>query len=142
MNILYTYTDGGCWGNNSPNYSERRMVWVVTDQHGDILVEEREELGGSSNIAEILAIHSAVKYATENSYEAICITTDSRVSQAWVNGWLGGKTKVGKKINDPERVISLLKSIRAMSEEVAIFIRWRPRGENLAGQYIENKYTL
>ena len=142
MDILYTYTDGGCSGNNSPNYSERRMVWVVTNQHGDVLVEEREDMGGSSNIAEILAITSAVKYALENNHEAICITTDSRVSMSWINSWLSGKTKVGKKLNDPERVMNLLKEIKKMSKEIAVFIRWRPRGENLAGQYIENKYTL
>lgn len=118
------------------------MIWVITNQFGDVLVENKNN-GGSNNIAEILGIRDAVKYAIKNHYEVICINSDSMNSLRWLDSALySSSPKVGKKINDPVWTISLLKEIKELSKNISLFIRWIPREENLAGHYIEEKYTL
>lgn len=132
------YTDGGCSGNWSTNYKDRRMVWVVTDHFGDVISEESDNLGGSNNIAEILAIRDAVKYAVNTKQDAICIKTDSMIALHWITG----SGKLGKHINDPERTRKLLQEIKDLSKNIDVFVKWISREDNLAGHYIENKHAL
>ena len=53
--------DGGCVGNEQRDVSGRRMVMVVTDSAGTLLVE-REAPGGSNNIAELAAVSDALAW--------------------------------------------------------------------------------
>lgn len=143
MKTLHTYTDGGCSGNWQQDYSKRNMVWVATDQFGDVLVDEKEERGGSNNIAELLAVRDVVRYAVQNLYEVVCITSDSANTVAWFNSaMLSGRPKVGKHINDPLRTEGIITEVIELSKKIQIFMRWRPREENLAGHVIENRYKL
>lgn len=143
MKTLHTFTDGGCSGNWQQDYSKRSMVWVATDQFGDVLLDRQEEHGGSNNIAELLAVRDVIKYAVDAHYEVVCITSDSANTVTWFNAaTLSGRPMVGKKINNPERTESILIDIIDLSKKVQVFIRWRPREENLAGQFIENRYKL
>jgi ribonuclease HI len=130
------YTDGGCSGNDQPDLSKRKMIAVVSDEHGKILIDKRQD-GGSNNIAELLAVKEALLWCSVNKIAAVEIRTDSMNNLAWVLG-----KKVGKKINDRNAVLVLKTSIDACRQQVNLSLRWIPRGENLAGHYIETKYQL
>ena len=55
MTKTILYADGGCSGNDQPDLSKRKMVAVVSDEHGTVLIEKHEH-GGSNNIAELIAV--------------------------------------------------------------------------------------
>src|SRR5260370_16905287 len=59
MTKTILYTDGGCSGNDQPDLSKRKMVAVVSDEHGTVLIEKHEQ-GGSNNIAELIAVKEAL----------------------------------------------------------------------------------
>jgi len=82
MTNTILYTDGGCSGNDQPDTAKRKMIAVVTDSSGNVLVEGQVR-GGSNNIAELLAVKEALVWATEHGCDAIEIRTDSR------NNWPG-----------------------------------------------------
>ena len=136
MTKTILYTDGGCSGNDQPDLSKRKMVAVVSDEHGKILIDKHQD-GGSNNIAELLAAKEALLWCSVNKIAAVEIRTDSMNNLAWVLG-----KKVGKKINDRNAVLVLKTSIDACRQQVNLSLRWIPRGENLAGHYIETKYQL
>ena len=139
---FFCYTDGGCSGNANPNLKERKMIMTVADQHGDLIEMDFEE-GGSNNIAEILAIRNAIKYAIQYDHEVICIKSDSMNSLRWLDSALYSPyPKVGKNINDPERTLKLLAEIKELSKKIDLYIKWVPRDENLAGHIIEEHYGL
>ena len=133
--MVVLYTDGGCSGNGQYDISKRKMVVVVSDEHGQVLIE-KHELGGSNNIAELIAVKEALQWAFEHDIKEVEIRTDSTNNKAWVFG-----RTVGKKINDRELVLRLKAEIRAFRDEVELTLSWIPRAENLAGHYIEKKYA-
>ena len=65
------------------------------------------------------------------------IITDSQNNISWV--W---NKKVGKKINDRETVMNLKNTIDVLLKDIKLTLTWKPREENWAGIYIENKYQL
>ena len=134
MTVLYT--DGGCSGNDQPDMSKRKMVMVVASEDGT-LISERSEAGGSNNIAELMAVRDALKWAVEQRFEAIEIRSDSRNNVSWVLG-----KKVGKNINDRARVLSLKAEIDVLMAQVRLYLIWVPREENKAGHIIEGKYGV
>ena len=135
MKILYT--DGGCSGNGQLDMSKRKMIAVVASERGKILVDKTQE-GGSNNIAELLAVKEAMLWCVNNKVKEVIIITDSVVNMHWVQG--GG---VGLNINDRDQVIYLLTAIHAATQDLKRFgIVQMPREKNLAGHYIEKKYTL
>lgn len=134
------YIDGGCKNSNQKDYNKRTMVSVVTDEHGEVLREEWES-GGSNNIAEFKALLLALEYSKENNLEEIRIVTDSRIAIAWFYRSKFNEKRLSR-MNNPEYVLELHKSVSKLKKEIDIWIRWEPREGNLAGQYIENKYTL
>ena len=136
MTKMILYTDGGCSGNEQLDPSKRKMVAVVSDEHGTVLIDKHVE-GGSNNIAELLAVKEALSWCIANKIGDVEIRTDSRNNLSWVLG-----KKVGKKINDRNAVIVLKTSIDACRSQLSLFLRWIPREQNLAGHYIEKKYQL
>lgn len=133
---MILYVDGGCSGNAQKDMTKRRMVSVVTDESGRVLIEKLEQ-GGSNNIAELLAVKEALVWAYVNKVAEVEILTDSRNNLAWVKG-----NSVGKGVNDRSAVMLLKNTIKVLRKDVRMKIIWIPRDKNLAGHYIENKYIL
>ncbi len=129
------YIDGGCSMSNQKDLSKRNMVSVVTDEDGEVLVEKQEK-GGSNNIAEFLALKEALKYCVRKGIDRITIITDSRNNTFWFK-----KLKRGKQ-NDFERVFRIRRKINKLKKGIEINLIWEPRETNLAGQYIEDFYNL
>ena len=125
MKILFT--DGGCSGNEQRDLKRRRMVAVVTDENGSILVEKTQE-GGSNNIAELLAVKEALSWAADHKHDQIEIRTDSKNNLAWFYG-----TKVGKNINDRDAVLALKSSVDSLKSMVKSKLVLIPRSRNKAG---------
>jgi ribonuclease HI len=130
------YTDGGCSGNDQPDLAKRQMIAVVALTNGDVVVDKHQE-GGSNNIAELLAVKEALLWASVNGYKDVKLKTDSRNNFAWVFG-----KKVGKHLNDRDHVLALKSSIAGILTDVKLEMFWVPRGENIAGHYIEQQYNL
>jgi ribonuclease HI len=128
------YIDGGCKGNQQLNLSKRKMVAVVVDETGHVLIEKTES-GGSNNIAELLAAKEALFWCMSHHVYEVEIRTDSQNNIAWIEG-----KNVGKKLNDRNAVILLKNTIRACRMHVYVDFKWIPREENLAGHYLEAKY--
>lgn len=131
------FVDGGCTNNNQLDYNKRDMVSVVTDEKSNIISEKLEKQGGSNNIAEILAVRNALNYCFEKKIKEVIIYTDSRVNIAWVYN-----KRLGKKLNNRERVIQIRSEIKEFLKFIDLILILIPRDENLAGIYIENKYNL
>lgn len=136
MNTIL-YVDGGCEGNGQLDLNKRKMVAVVTDNRGVVLIDKHQE-GGSNNIAELLAVKEALIWCSAHQISEVEIRTDSRNNLSWVLG-----KKVGKKVNDRVAVLNLKNAINAIKGTMKKFkIIWVPRENNLAGHYIEETYTL
>lgn len=133
---MYLHTDGGCSGNGQKDLSKRKMIAVVTDEGGNVIIEKYQE-GGSNNIAELLAVKEALMWSFNHGIKDVTIQTDSRNTISWVNG-----SKVGKKINDRDTVMNLKTAISALLQSIKLELIWKPREENWAGIHIENKYSL
>lgn len=136
--MITLYIDGGCSGNGQKNLARRRMVSVVTDEDGNVLVDKFTP-GGSNNIAEFIAAKEALIWASVHGVKCIDIITDSRNTIEW---WNKRSTHFRAKINDPELVSVIKTEIEALKLVVSASIRWVPREYNKAGHYIENKYAL
>jgi ribonuclease HI len=130
------YADGGCAGNEQRDCFKRKMVAVVSDDQGHILIDKHQE-GGSNNIAELLAVKEALLWCVANKIGDVEIRTDSRNNLAWVLG-----KKIGKKLNDRDAVLNLKTAIDACRSKVNLTLTWIPREQNLAGHYIQHKYQL
>ena len=133
---MILHTDGGCSNNNQLDLTKRKMVAVVSDDAGNVLIEKTQE-GGSNNIAELLAVKEALMWCFVNKVKEVEIKTDSRNTISWVFG-----RKVGKKINDRPTVMNLKTAIQALLQDIKLNLVWIPREENQAGEYIESKYSL
>lgn len=136
---MVLYVDGGCSANGQLDMSKRRMVAVVTDASG-VVLNERQQQGGSNNIAELIAVRDALVYARANGQlagDALEIRTDSQNTVAWVFS-----KKIGKKLNDRATVEALRVEIGHLRADIALTLTWIPRAENLAGHYIENTYGV
>lgn len=133
---MLLYVDGGCSGNDQKEIARRRMVAVVTDDTGQVL-SERQEPGGSNNIAELVAVHDALAWCVEHGVDQVEVFTDSHNNESWVFG-----KKFGKKLNDRERVVTLRQAIDRFRQSVTVTLTWVPREKNLAGHYIEGRYGL
>jgi ribonuclease HI len=139
---MVLYVDGGCSGNEQHDLTKRRMVAVVTDDKG-VVVHEREQAGGSNNIAELIAVRDALMWARDHREgpQPVEIRTDSKNNLSWVFN-----PKLGKRLNDRPTVEALRQEIAALSlrrcaeQWVPFTLVWVPRAENLAGHYIERRY--
>jgi len=136
MRKTILYTDGGCAGNEQRDCSKRKMVAVVSNDQGHILIDKHQE-GGSNNIAELLAVKEALLWSVANKIGDVEVRTDSRNNLAWVLG-----KKVGNKLNDRDAVLNLKAAIDACRSKVNLTLTWIPREQNLAGHYIQQKYHL
>ena len=134
---LTLYIDGGCSGNGQRDLSKRRMVSVVTDETGAVL-SETLTVGGSNNIAELIAVRDAIRWCGVKGIRRAHVMTDSKNNLSWTFG-----TKVGKAINDRETVLSLKAEItKAFVAGFDLTLTWVPREDNRAGHYIERVYAL
>ena len=134
---LVLYIDGGCSGNGQPDLSKRRMVSVVTDEAG-VVLSESLAVGGSNNIAELIAVRDAIRWCGMKGIHQAHVMTDSQNNLSWTFS-----TKVGKAINDRQTVLAIKSEITAAF--VAGFdltLTWVPRENNLAGHYIERVHAL
>ena len=128
------YIDGGCTKPNQKDYSKRLMIAVVTDENGTVLIEKTEQ-SGSNNIAEIWACYEALLWCKENKIDGVLLLTDSKNAKTWIDGG-----QCSKHVNDPEKTQDLIDKICQLRSEFHFGLAWIPREQNLAGQYIENKY--
>lgn len=132
------YVDGGCSGNNQLDLSKRSMVAMVTNDRGEVLVEESSTGGGSNNIAELWAVVLALDWCAFNAVSVVTIYTDSRNNLSWVCS----KKKVGQFVNDQDAVIRLKEAVARHLLGLSLKLEWVPREKNLAGHAIEAKYGL
>ena len=134
--MVKLFIDGGCSGNGQRDLSKRKMVSVVSDHLGNVIIEE-ESVGGSNNIAEFIALKRSLEHAVHSQLKEVEIITDSRNNIAWFKG-----KKIGKKVNDFERTNKIKSEIDILKQKLNVNIVWKPREENLAGHYIESRYSL
>ena len=113
------------------------MIIVVATPDANIVREDIEE-GGSNNIAEFIALKAALEHAAQQGVKEVRILTDSRNNLAWFHK----EGKNFKKINDPARVTSIKQEIELLKSKMVVSLKWIRREDNLAGQYIEKKYSL
>ena len=141
MNVFHT--DGGCRGNGQKNLDLRRMVAVVADKEGRVLID-KEDIGGSNNIAELWAVKECLAWCSIRRLSNILIETDSQVAYWWtVNSEKKIKQKAQDKMNDLARVLELREAITELKPLVAPFqMKVISREQNLAGHFIEDKYGL
>ena len=136
---MILYIDGGCSGNGQKDLTKRTMISVVTDGNGN-MIDERDGQGGSNNIAELEAVLLAVSRCAFLKGDHL-IYTDSKNNLYWAKG------HISKKVNDYERTRTIYKSIKefenvAEKNNSTWRLKFIPREYNLAGHYIENKYSL
>lgn len=136
---MILYIDGGCSGNGQKDITKRKMVSVVTDGEG-LVIDERDGQGGSNNIAELEAVLLAVSRCAFLKGDHL-IYTDSKNNLYWAKG------HISRKVNDYERTLSIYRSIKnfekiAKENDSKWRLKFIPREYNLAGHYIENKYSL
>jgi ribonuclease HI len=132
---MILYTDGGC-SNNQKDISFRKMISVVTNENGNIIIDKRVD-GGSNNIAELIAVKEALLWCKNNNIKNVEIRTDSKNNLAWV---MSGK--VGKKLNDKNLVLSIISEINRIKSFVNFKMVWVPREKNQAGFFIEKLNLL
>jgi ribonuclease HI len=135
------FVDGGCSGNSQRDLRKRNMVMVVCNRKGVPLVE-KTEIGGSNNIAEFLAILEAVKINCHFQRSSL-ILSDSKIALGWASLAKKGKVPGSRRLqamNDPQKVLDLFKEFFKIYVPQIKF-SYIPRHKNLAGIYIENKYS-
>jgi ribonuclease HI len=136
MAEMELYVDGGCSGNGQLDLTKRRMVAVVCLPDATVVHESTHE-GGSNNIAELLALEAAYRWAVTQGIKAVTIYTDSRNNLSW------GQLKTpGKNINDRPRVLEIQARLAKFFYSVRATVRWVSRDHNVAGWHIEAKYRL
>jgi len=106
------------------------MHYAVTEANGTVVVEGSES-GGSNNIAELIAVREALKWAKSQGWLEADIRTDSRNNLSWAKG-----STPGKKINDRARVLEIQREIKAL--DFPFSLTWVPREDNIAGQHLES----
>lgn len=131
------YVDGGCSGNGQLDATKRRMIMVVAQADGQVVFEETESGGGSNNIAELLAVEAAYRWAASQRLTGITVYTDSQNNLSWANG-----KRPGRDINDRSRVVRIQERIAGLRMTVQPTLKWIPREQNVAGHIIERKYFL
>ena len=137
MKILYV--DGGCSASNQKDINKRKMVYVVADENGKILVEKTKD-GGSCNIAEFYATLEALKWLKKRESASVKIITDSMVNYWWTTRPIGKKRYA--KMNDGTTVRKIKEEVDRLMKETFSRIEQQPREINLAGHFIESKYGL
>ena len=135
MNRVF-YIDGGCSGNSQRDQRKRKMISVVCNEFGKVLIE-KENKGGSNNIAEFIALKEALRFCIEKGIKQAIIITDSKNNLSWFNNKLKKK-----KQNNFEWVKELREEIDIYKMSVKVELHWASRDSNLAGHYIEEKYKL
>ena len=111
------YVDGGCAGNQQKDISQRRMVTCIYDE--DMVTMDGKkfqirpsiEKGGSNNIAEIMAVFEALRYAIDGGFDDIIIKMDSKVAYFWIKNGIKKKN-----INDFERTKYVLGRIHKIEK--------------------------
>lgn len=126
--VSILYTDGGCYGNTQKDLARRSMRYAVARIDGSIVVEGTAE-GGSNNIAELIAVVEAVKWAKAQGWTHVSIRTDSKNNLSWV------KRRPGADVNDRARVLNLQAELIALA--FPFQLTWIPREKNLAGHYLD-----
>ena len=108
------------------------MRSVVVAEWNEAVLAEKAEQGGSNNIAELIAVEMALRWAKQQGCEELHIKTDSQNNLRWVF------RTIGEGMNDRDRVLALRRSIERLRADVALELTWIPREQNLAGLYLEN----
>lgn len=136
------YVDGGCSFNNQPDISKREMVSVVADDNGSIL-DEITNHGGSNSIAELIAIEHALDWCVKNNIKKVHISSDSRTAISQFHKDESKRSaKSIRKMNDYEWYQAVKGRIDELKQLVEVELEWQGRDFNLAGHYIEEKYSL
>ena len=137
MDIRIYHTDGGCKSNGS---EDAWGIAVATDLEGKIIIEQKIIKFGrlekvTNNVAELEAVRLLLKKLSKNPFP-IEIQTDSELTAHLLNREYS--TKYGYLASI---VLKFLKIIHTDFKD-QVTISWIPRDKNIAGIYIENKYSL
>jgi len=120
------YCDAGT--KNNGQFGKQQTVVVVTDATGKVIVEEW--IGDkTNNEGELTAIIRAASKAPRGAL----IISDSNLAVKWTQGKYRTKVERLKPL-----VYDAMTAVRAKDIEVG----WISRDNNLAGHYIEQKYSL
>lgn len=123
---LTFYCDAGT--KNNGQFGKQETIVVVTDNNGKILIEE--QIGDkTNNEGELNGIIKAAKIIPKESL----LLSDSDLAVKWTN------IEYGTKI---DRLKSLIYDAIITTKKKNIRVEWIPREKNLAGHYIEEKYSL
>ena len=133
--MVTIYTDGGCEGNGQRDLAQRHMRSVARLDTGEIIADEHTD-GGSNNIAELRAVCLALRWAREQGLREIQIRTDSQVILVWLRG-----KRLGTHLNDRTMVETLRAEVAGLSVDMRLILAWIPREDNIAGHYIESRYS-
>ena len=113
------------------------MIAVVTDDQGVVLID-KHQIGGSNNVAELIAVKEALFWCRENNISEVEIRTDSMNNFAWTRVKHLHKKK---RISDRDLVNSLKDDIKSVKGIVNFILVWVSRDDNLAGHFIEKTYS-
>ena len=117
------YSDGWCQGGNP---SETGGGFTVTNVHGDVMEEgEVQKKGFTNNEAELLGAAKAIQIAEKDD----TVIVDSTCVVSWITNGIQKKSRIDLR--------PLAEDARREMLEKNINLIWRPREENLAGQYNE-----
>ncbi len=123
---MLIYTDGACSGNPGP-----MGIGIAIYKGGKILKEISEAIGeGTNNIAEYIAVRTALEAGITLGADAIEIRTDSRL----VVQQLSGKFR----IKSP-KLREIKKEIDDLSDGLAITYTWIPREKNSVADRLAKK---
>jgi ribonuclease HI len=127
------YTDAGTSHNGQKGF--QKTIVVVHD--GRRVLIERQIGDYSNNEGELTAIVLAIKIGAK------VIHTDSQIARGWIlRGWTKkheNRMRKGKLTERHKKMITRANEIfRSFNPEII----WVSRNENMAGHYIEDKYSL
>ncbi len=145
MSAKVIYVDAGCRHNGMDD-----ATGIIAIKSDDLLlgVKEYQVLPNikimrmkfsvvTNNICEVMAVRCALDLITSKD-DDVTIVTDSELAHQLVNLQWQCKT--------PNLAMAVLETVRQMRKKTDdgfhVFLMWRPRQENLAGVYIEDKYGL
>lgn len=132
------YCDGSTSFNNVKDLSRRKMVICYVDVQipNHFQIRPSHLKNGSNNIAEILGILEALRYAYFMHYKDLLIKTDSRIAHGWVTKGLSKKGVLNNR-KLTEYILARINKIKPWFNKLKFEVI--NRKENLAGHVLEKR---
>lgn len=125
--MIELYIDGGARGNHNSAIPNDAVICILSSNRNILIYEHIGDR--TSNQAEYEALIKALDIIAQKSYSDYIIYSDSQIVVNQFN-------KAWKCKN--YRLQQLLNLAWKKSSNLNIKLKWIPRNENIAGQYIEN----